>query len=47
MAGNSVGSMTADASLTVKSSQLDYLDRSINDQVLKNIVNQASENVDR
>uniref|UniRef100_A0A914YB12 Ig-like domain-containing protein n=1 Tax=Panagrolaimus superbus TaxID=310955 RepID=A0A914YB12_9BILA len=47
MAGNAVGSMTAEAQLNVKSSQLDLLDSSLNSQVLKNIVQEASKNIDQ
>ncbi|KAE9547992.1 hypothetical protein FO519_008799, partial [Halicephalobus sp. NKZ332] len=47
MAGNSVGSMTAEASLKVKFSQLDRLDKTLDEATLKNIVSQASKNVDR
>jgi hypothetical protein len=50
MAGNTVGSMTADAKLEVQSSQLDELDRRLGEgreTLLKDIVKQASENVER
>jgi hypothetical protein len=50
MAGNTVGSMTADAKLEVQSSQLDELDRRLGegrDTLLKDIVKQASDNVER
>lgn len=47
MAGNSVGSMTTDAFLTVETSNLDTLDTKINPELLKGIVNEASKNIDR
>lgn len=47
MAGNAVGSMTADARLTVDWSQLDYIDSTIDNSLLKTIVEEATENVER
>lgn len=47
MAGNAVGSMTADAQLNVELSQLDSIDMRLSDEVLRGIVDQASQNVDR
>lgn len=47
MAGNAVGSMTADALLEVRTSQLDELDRQLSEQTLQSIVHEASENIVR
>jgi peroxidase len=47
MAANSVGSMTADARLTVDWSQLDYVDSTIDNNLLRKIVNEAKNNIDR
>jgi len=47
MAGNTVGSMTADAQLTVQSAQLDEVDRRLNDTTLQDIVREASRNIER
>lgn len=47
MAGNSVGSMTADAYLTVETSNLDTLDSKLNSKLLKQIVNEASQNIEK
>lgn len=47
MVGNAVGAMTADAQLLVDSSRLGSLDNYLDSNLLKNIVSQASENIDR
>jgi len=49
MAGNTVGSMTADAQLEINSSRLDEIDKQIINEktFLKNIVNQATNNIER
>ena len=47
MAGNAVGSMTAEANLQVQFSQIDAIDRYLSQQKLETIVNEASQNVDR
>uniref|UniRef100_A0A914NCH4 Ig-like domain-containing protein n=1 Tax=Meloidogyne incognita TaxID=6306 RepID=A0A914NCH4_MELIC len=49
MAGNTVGSMTSDAQLEINSSQLDEIDKQIINEktFLKNIVNQATNNIER
>ncbi|KAL3073258.1 hypothetical protein niasHS_000010 [Heterodera schachtii] len=47
MAGNVVGSQTADAQLDVQSAQIDQLDTTLNDQTLRSIVDEASQNIDR
>ncbi|KAI3413184.1 hypothetical protein GPALN_010685 [Globodera pallida] len=47
MAGNAVGSQTADAHLDVQSAQLDELDGTLNDHTLRRIVDEASQNIDR
>lgn len=47
MAGNAVGSMTADARLMVDWSQLDYVDSTIDNKLLKTIVEEATENIER
>uniref|UniRef100_A0A7E4WD61 Peroxidase n=1 Tax=Panagrellus redivivus TaxID=6233 RepID=A0A7E4WD61_PANRE len=47
MAGNSVGAMTTDVELTIQSSQLDLLDRSLDQQTLRNIVDEAKSNINR
>lgn len=47
MAGNAVGSMTADARLTVDWSQLDFVDSKIDNSLLKTIVSEATDNIER
>ncbi|KAI6237509.1 Leucine-rich repeat and Immunoglobulin I-set and heme peroxidase domain containing protein [Aphelenchoides besseyi] len=47
MAGNAVGSMTGDARLSVDWSQLDYVDSTIDNNLLKTIVNEATDNIER
>lgn len=47
MAGNAVGSMTADAQLKVDWSQLDFVDSTIDNNLLKTIVEEATENIER
>uniref|UniRef100_A0A0N4ZT87 Peroxidasin n=1 Tax=Parastrongyloides trichosuri TaxID=131310 RepID=A0A0N4ZT87_PARTI len=47
MAGNDVGAMTADATLTVEAPTLNRIDHSLDDNKLQEIVRKATENVDR
>lgn len=47
MAGNTVGSMTADAQLTVQSAQLEEVDRRLDENTLQDIVREASQNIER
>lgn len=47
MAGNSVGSMTANAYLIVETSNLDTLNLKLNSHFLKKIVDKASKNIEK
>ena len=47
MAGNAVGSMTADARLTVDWSQLDFVDETIDRRLLETLVDEAADSIER